>query len=349
MKVNTNWSELFSEKEQQRVYSFQEMDRQHPLRRVLFPPDNNNGKSKQVAYNTLRAFNFVKQYNNQWLVSLKKRLLEEKDFSTSSAALGELRAYGYLLEAGIKVEPVPCQKGVGTPEFKCSFQGKTFIVEVHSKQMDNEEAKSYYEFKKNGLSNEASFYNAHTVTPFGKPKKPEDTVGLNAISKICSIKQRGHQLSKEIPSIIWMDFQDQTWSVVFDKDNVHPFRTFRGRFTSGEIWYAFYGWKEAPVFDSHSISDGIGRNVKRMGHNGRFRLSSDLSAVIISFPGTTCILENPFADNLLPKLLWEPLSKLNRFSVEDSYTHMFTSNLIQKIELERTSIVELENNLKYLW
>ncbi|WP_171904027.1 hypothetical protein [Bacillus mycoides] len=54
-----------------------------------------------------------------------------------------------------------------------------------------------------------------------------------------------------------MDFQDEFWSLRLGKENVHPLRTFRDRFTSGEIWYALYGWKEASVFESHSISDGI--------------------------------------------------------------------------------------------
>lgn len=346
MEVNKDWIELFSEEEQQKIFSLPEIARQHPLKRVLFPPTNNNGKSQQVAQNTIRAFNFVKEQDEQWLASLKKRMLEDKDYSTPSAALGELRAYGYLLEAGIKVEPVPCERGVGTPEFKCFIYGEPFIVEVHSKQMDNEETNSYHEFKKESLSKEAPFYGVHTVTPFGKPKKSGDTTALNAISKICSIKQRGHQLSKQIPSIIWMDFQDEFWSLGLGKENVHPLRTFRGRFTSGEIWHAFYGWKEAPVFESHSISDGIGRKEIKMGHNGRFRDSKELSAVIISFPRTTCILENPYSDKILPCLFWESLSKLNWFSVEDSYTHMFASNLKKKIELEKSSIMELKNKLK---
>lgn len=50
-------------------------------------------------------------------------------------------------------------------------------------------------------------------------------------------------------------------------------------------------WIEAPVFEFHSISEGIGRKAIKMGHNKRFRDSKELSAVIISFPGTTCILK----------------------------------------------------------
>lgn len=144
--------------------------------------------------------------NKQWLSSLKSRMMEIKDYTTSSAALGELRAYGYLLMAGVEVKPVPCQKGIGTPEFECSFNGNPFIVEVHSKQMNNEETRAYQEFKKEETTAPVRM---HTITPFGKPdaNKPGDTVCLNAISKICAMKQRGHQLSKEIPSIIWLDYQ----------------------------------------------------------------------------------------------------------------------------------------------
>lgn len=82
-------------------------------------------------------------------------------------------------------------------------------------------------------------------------------------------------------------------------------------------------WIEAPVFEFHSISEGIGRKAIKMGHNKRFRDSKELSAVIISFPGTTCILENKYSDKILPCLFWEPLSKLSWFSIENSYTYMF--------------------------
>ena len=314
----------------------------------MFPRDPYAGNDNQVAMNTLTAFKFVNSSDKQWLSSLKSRMMEIKDYSTSSAALGELRAYGYLLEAGVKVKPVPCQRGIGTPEFECSFNGNQFIVEVHSKQMNNEETRAYQEFKKEEAT---APFRMHTITPFGKPdaNKPGDTVCLNAISKICATKQRGHQLSEEIPSIIWLDYQDEVWDMLLTRENLHPLRSFRGEFVSGEIWYAFYGWKGAPVFESHGLEEKIGQPPEIMQHDGRFRMSQELSSVIISLPRITSILENPWANKILPDVLWEPLSMLKWFSVTDSYTHKFTWNLKDKIDHECKSLVNLASSLKYKW
>ncbi|MCD2338310.1 hypothetical protein [Bacillus cereus] len=348
MEVNKEWLDLFPEEEQQQIYSFKTLDREHPLKRILFPRDPYAGNDNQVAMNTLTAFKFVNSSDKQWLSSLKSRMMEIKDYSTSSAALGELRAYGYLLEAGVKVKPVPCQRGIGTPEFECSFNGNQFIVEVHSKQMNNEETRAYQEFKKEEAT---APFRMHTITPFGKPdaNKPGDTVCLNAISKICATKQRGHQLSEEIPSIIWLDYQDEVWDMLLTRENLHPLRSFRGEFVSGEIWYAFYGWKGAPVFESHGLEEKIGQPPEIMQHDGRFRMSQELSSVIISLPRITSILENPWANKILPDVLWEPLSMLKWFSVTDSYTHKFTWNLKDKIDHECKSLVNLASSLKYKW
>ncbi|WP_144467442.1 hypothetical protein [Bacillus toyonensis] len=348
MEVNKEWLDLFTEEEQKQIYSFDTLDREHPLKRILFPRDAYSGNDNQVAMNTLTAFRVVNGTNKQWLSSLKSRMMEIKDYTTSSAALGELRAYGYLLMAGVEVKPVPCQKGIGTPEFECSFNGNQFIVEVHSKQMNNEETRAYQEFKKEETTAPVRM---HTITPFGKPdaNKPGDTVCLNAISKICATKQRGHQLSEEIPSIIWLDYQDEVWDMVLNRENLHPLRSFRGEFVSGEIWYAFYGWKGAPVFDSHSLEEKIGQPPEIMQHDGRFRMSQELSSVIISLPRITSILENPWANKILPDVLWEPLSMLKWFSVTDSYTHKFTWNLKDKIGHECQSLANLANSLKYKW
>lgn len=69
-----------------------------------------------------------------------------------------------------------------------------------------------------------------------------------------------------------------------------------------------------------------------MQHDGRFRTSHELSSVIISLPRITSILENPWADKIVPDELWKPLSMLSWFSVADSYTHKFTRNLMGKID-----------------
>ena len=75
-------------------------DRCHPVKRLLYPR-NEVERDSQVIENTERALRHLKQHHTQWLMNLKPRLLNIDDYSTSSGALGEIRAFGSILQAGI--------------------------------------------------------------------------------------------------------------------------------------------------------------------------------------------------------------------------------------------------------
>lgn len=318
-------------------------DRCHPVKRLLYPRDEVE-RDSQVIANTERALRHLKQHHTQWLMNLKPRLLNIDDYSTSSGALGEIRAFGYILEAGISVKP-RSQNGA---DFWVEDNQEKVLIEVHSKQLNHKESKSLEKFY-NDLRNEMTksdrktgwVIGAHKTVPFGKPQKHEN-VTENAISKLSAIKQTEHQISTDYTSIIWLDFQDEVWDLLDTVDRVLPVRTWNSAFYSGELWYAFYGWKDAPIFEDFRLDMLVG-DVVKMRHPGRFRNSTKLDAVIISFFRNTVILENPFSKKAIKPSLWKKLICLPWFNFEYSYTNWPAVNLRQRIELEQKKLIELSS------
>src|ERR1700683_5260008 len=77
------------------------------------------GQPDQVASNTERAARQIAQKDQRWLSALKPRLIDQSDFTNASSALGEVRAYGALLETWMKVKPQPQVPGKKVvPEFE---------------------------------------------------------------------------------------------------------------------------------------------------------------------------------------------------------------------------------------
>ena len=101
-----NVKAFFSEEEKERIRNFPKKDRRHPTNRILFPED----RDRQVATNTDRAIQVINRANPEWLKTIKPRLLIEKDFQEPAATFGEIRALGYLLEAGIEAAPPVAKK-----------------------------------------------------------------------------------------------------------------------------------------------------------------------------------------------------------------------------------------------
>ncbi|MBZ9959341.1 hypothetical protein [Mesorhizobium sp. BR1-1-14] len=138
------------------------------------------------------------------------------------------------------------------------------------------------------------------VHPFGAPDpgKPSDTTPTTAFSKICSIKAKQTQIAEGKPSILWIDFRDLgKWADVLKEEQGSPLISgHHGTLCSGAIWYGFYGWKDAPVFDDHI---GGGQSITPMAHFGRFSREapkvSRYSAAILCLGEASILFENPAA------------------------------------------------------
>ena len=324
-------------------------DRYHPVKRLL-QPRLRCGRDEVVIFNTKIAIKHIVEHDRNWLMSLKPRLLNVDDYSTSSGALGEIRAFGYLLQTGILVNPI---RKAGSDFFLSEGDEKAF-VEVHSRQSSPDEAEALEKFynktlrniDSNGQVNQRWDAMGHRTVPLGRPKNNKETITEtiteNAISKLASIKGTEHQMSSDETSILWLDFQDEIWDLLDTPDRVLPLKTHNNAFQSGELWYAFYGWEGAPIYEAFRWDMLLG-DVVKMRHQGRFRQETKLDAVIISFSGDTIILENPYSRKPIKPWLWKRLVLLPRFNFEMSYTNWPAVNLRQRIELEQEKLIALSS------
>jgi hypothetical protein len=363
-------------------------DRWHPVKRLLHPRARFL-RDRLVIYNTEIALRHIVEHHRSWLMSLKPRLLNVKDYSTSSGALGEIRAFGYLLRTGVSVNPVGGKKA--GCDFLLSEGEEKAFVEVHSRQLHPDEAEAQEKFHNeilrnidpHGKANQGSYFLEHGTVPLGRPKirgsgaqvrffafsilmqtglyrlaslllqdyqiretkggeTRRETITENAINKLASIKATEHQMSLDETCILWLDFQDEIWDLLDTRDRVLPLRTHNNAFQSGEFWYAFYGWEDAPIYEEFRLDMLLG-DVVKMRHHGRFRQDTKLDAVIISFSGDTIILENPYSQKPIKPWLWKRLVLLPRFNFEMSYTNWPAVNLRQRIELEKEKLIGLSS------
>lgn len=359
---------IFEDSEIEQIRNTTIKDRCHPVKRILDISNNSGGASilpdfhwlfwrgllhprarsgsdERVIFNTDIALKHIVEHHRNWLKSLKPRLLNVDDYSTSSGALGEIRAFGYLLQTGISVNPI----GKAGSDFLLTDGEEKAFVEVHSKQSNPDEAEALENFHNQTFSNldvneqdnQRWYVVQHGTIPLGRPK-PGETITENAISKLASIKGKEHQMSPDETSILWLDFQDKTLDLLDAIDRVLPLTTHNNAFHSGELWYAFYGWKDAPIYEAFRLDMLLG-DVVKMRHDGRFRQDTKLDAVIISFSGDTIILENPYSQKPIKPWLWKRLVLLPRFNFQMSYTNWPAANLRKRIELEKEKLIGLSS------
>lgn len=335
--------DIFTDSISESVKNTTRKDKEHPLKRIVLPGEYET--AKQVSVNTETAFKVVFEENKEWLLSLKPRLLNINDYSESSSALAEIRAYSYLLIAGVLVKPISINKSSPTAEFSVDENNETVFIEVHAKQsnsLEAEELEKFYNKTPQFQKGQVWCVGEHIVSPFGKPETSEVTTE-NVISKIAPIKNKEHQFSAIDTSILWLDFQDETWQLLMTIAQLLPVSTWNGAFFSGGIWYAFYGWKDAPIFENFSLECPFMSPIIKMRHEGRFQKRTNLDAVVISFPRATVVLENPESQKPIKPWLWRKLISMPWFNFEYSYLNWPNPNLRQKLESQRNTLIALSN------
>lgn len=321
-------------------------DRRHPLQRLLFPQD----RDEQFVYNTGGALSAISDRDERWLLAKKRQLLSVDSYNNASSVLGEARAYGSLLRCGLAVKPGSEGKG-SEPDFL--VEGEVF-VEVHAKQPEPDEAlalEHHHAARFRTTPGEGVSVRMHFYTPFGAPK-PGESVTRNAIQKLAQIKQKEEakqQFSDTAPSILWLDFQDDAWSMIISAYDSIPVVSWHGGFYSRPLWYALYGWKGAPVFQGETTEPGARRPLDEMRHDGRFRQNTKVDAVIASFPKDTIILENPFSRKPIQAPLWSRLMLLPDFNLGLSHINWPQDDLSLRIESQKTSLEALAREAIYSW
>lgn len=289
-----------------------------------------------------------------WLAGTLKRVTQTADFEEAVSSIAEICCYGAMLEAGFDIQPVPTVRNAPTPDFKFDLDGASGIVEVTAKLEHDEQVKlarkiaggetpdgverSTFE-SQNGRAE----FTASVSHPFGAPDagKAGDTTQTNAISRICQIKAKETQFADGKPSLLWIDFRGLgKWPGVFHEEQSSPLISgHHGALCSGAIWYAFYGWKGAPVFDDHV---GGGYKITPMAHEGRFSAHaakvSRYSAAILCLEKATILLENPRAPTPLSKAQRGALTLLPWFNIHYSVADWEEGDVDRSCALARSMI-----------
>jgi len=305
----TDYLGIIMQSELEKLRNARKPGRIHPLAALAFSDPHTF-----EAANTENAARHIAASDPAWLSSQRGRLLDTTDFTAASSALGEIRAYGALLEAGYIVHPRP-RVGDKVPEFDVDVGDGPVIVEVHTRQLDLAVQREIAHAELVAHS-ERGTPGDHGVTvgepvdvvPFGppNPKKKGDSVATNAISRVARIKEDENQVDHTKPFVLWLDLQDMTvWGLPLSDQQFSPLYTENndGEVGSGSFWFALYGRKGDPMIEML----GCDYCSVPMLHDGRFyqRMKSHggptrVSAYVFALPSATVLMEHPTPLRSLP-------------------------------------------------
>lgn len=323
----------------------------HPTWSAIYYAENNNDgpHDRTLVSNKIEgAIRKISERNEQWLSEIRHRLVVA-DFDEAASALGEIRAFSALIEAyGNMVSPVPrARKGrTPSPDFVIENNDRFVYVEVATKRVNAEmakriaaeqdvarkkSAKDAEEARKTGLKGSVSVH-SYIVEPFGVGKvgdRYENGI-TNAISKICAIKQRGHQFRRSHPVILWIDLQDQIFWPHDSTAALPLYGCAGGNFCSGSYWYAFYGEKGMPLFYIESFI--FPKQDLHLKHNGKFggNDGEHLSAAVLSLVNETIIFENHRAKHPLNRWFRWLIPNLPRFDAGRSFVNWSEDDALKK-------------------
>ena len=250
------------------------------------------------------------------------------------------------------MRPIPTTS-TPTADFEFTIGGTTGIVEVAAKLEHDEQTKRAREiaagntpegverssFEKNDARVDFVVSEKH---PFGAPdpQKAGDTTQTNAISRICAIKHKETQIVPGKQGLLWLDFRDLGgWPGVVKVHYTAPLIAGHGGgLTSGPFWYAFYGWKGAPVFEEDFSRRQI---ITPMGHFGRFHPGgpeSLYSAAVICLAESTVVFENPSCPVPVSNTTRHHLTRLPCFDIAHTVADWQGGDLTRATELSRSMI-----------
>lgn len=289
---------------------------------------------------------------NDWLDRLAPRLSRIDDPEEAAAALAELHTYGGLLEAGFSVNPIP-ESDTPTPDFKVDAGDGIAVVEVFAKHQDESEKRLWDAIAAGQTPPGAERHivqdqhrriettiREHHPAGAPDPNSLHDSVQANVISRICAAKGNEKQFPHDRPSLLWIDLRSfGSWPEVLKVEQCAPLISGREGLTSGALWYAFYGWKGAPIFKEDFP---LHERVVPMGHDGRFRLEgkkkSKLSGCILALSESLVLFENPWADHPLPERARRFAERLPWFDLGHSICNWSSGDAENLAELGRRQI-----------
>jgi hypothetical protein len=354
MPLNPPFDQLLSETEIQTLRALYNRHRRiHPLVSVALHPGAGQNPG-QISTNTSQALRYVLNNFPTWARNLRRRLLDEKDWTNAESALAEIRACGALLEAGFPVQLGGKNAETGArAEFHICIEGVETIVEVWTrnlskndlKTMEDQQAASSSTRHAPGATIKTSIA---SVAPFGHPdpNKEGDSILTNIIQRVAGIKEREHQAHDHHSFVLWVDLQS-TEAMRFDYSaHLQPVFNWNGALNSGGYWHALYGHKgdvllEMPEGRRTTIMRHDGRYYKAMKHGAPTRIS----AFVFSSPETTAIMENPVGPFPLTTAFRCHLLNLPWFNIGLSLANWSDGLVARTIQTQRELITGIVHTL----
>lgn len=300
-----------------------------------------NDHGTQVLGNVDRAIRACRIDSNHsasaWVNSRFAAACRDTAFENAASALGEVRAFGYLWSADFTPKPVRITTSP-TRDFDVALDQSVFGVEVHSKQMNMQEARKFASTARQGTT---------VVYPAGLPRGDESTAE-NVASKFAQIKPRARQAATQSPTILWLDLQDSDWWPI-SGSHADPAVVHQGEFYSGGLWHAMYGTTGTPLFEGHSVQQRVAEGVPRMAHPGLFEQSPSWSGVVLSMIRATIFFQNPNAPFVLPEKVVEALPGLPWFDFTRSRMDWPDGSLTSRLDADRNRLSELEKRARFRW
>lgn len=302
----------------------------HPLLALIM------GDNVFVANETNRSANLIRKYDENWIKSASKRILKEKDYRNVSAALGEVRAYGVLLDIWSQYV---CSVKSGA-DFKITFPNFTVRVEVNTPQHKDKDLSCEFleEYTHEYSDGKKIKINSSYNCPFGFPEHSGDNVQGEAVSKLAQIKYVEHQFEETDVNVLWLDFQDPNLWHFNLRDQLIPLLSHNCTLTSGALWSAYYGEKGLPVYSSSPT-------IYHMQFHGRFYSKTLIDFVVLNMVDVLAVYENPNKDKPIPDDFYRSLHDMKKFRLELSWIDWPCSNsLSDRISYAKKLIRSYENS-----
>lgn len=278
----------------------------HPLLSLILGTDKH---TESVAHNTDRCLNRILEENSRWAGAKINIILQDHDYSNVSACLGEIRAYGALLNvwnAAIKAN------SAGS-DFDFEVDGNSFIVEVNTPQYTGNE-----HIIQHGINSTPRGVIRETeVIPFGLPERDKDNVKGEAISKLAAIKAKERQFKTSSVNILWLDFHDPSlWPFGFGLEEFIPVTSYREEISSGIAWNAFYAKVGTNIYDRFSAY-GASPVIYQMEYDGRFwKHDSKIDFVLADTSAGKIVYQSLTRSSSIPPTFFHQLFKLDSFRLE---------------------------------
>jgi hypothetical protein len=313
---------------------------------------------KTVEFLTNQSVALVAQAGGiDWLRALHGRLTRLEDPEDAAAALAELRAYGGLLHAGFGVSPI-AQSEVAAPEFSVDAGDESIVVEVFTKHQYDEHKHLLSGIAAGGtppgverFATKGEYATIETTVsvlqPGGAPDPTRSPYSIRAdlISRVCAATGDETQLSDKAPSLLWIDFRSfGPWPEAMKLEQAAPLISGRDGLTSGALWYAFYGWRGAPIFEDGFFPRD---RVVSMEHDGRFRITGEkktkLSGAILVLSDGLILLENPWTAHPLSDRARRLCERLPCFDLGRAVCNWSPGDALALADLGRHQIEAMEH------